>query len=63
MGMGACTRCGQCTYPDQPCRFPELAYPSMEAYGLVVSEVCKRNGAPYYNGPDTVTFSSCMLVE
>jgi predicted metal-binding protein len=63
MGAGACTRCERCTYPGLPCRFPERTAPSMEACGLLVSRVCKDNGAPYYSGPDTVTFVSCILID
>src|SRR5512133_131053 len=40
MGMGGCTRCETCTWPDAPCRLPDLVAPSMEGWGLMVSEVC-----------------------
>ena len=33
LGAGGCSRCRTCTYPDLPCRFPNLALSSMEAYG------------------------------
>ena len=29
IGAGTCTRCKQCTYPDAPCRFPNLMTSSM----------------------------------
>ena len=58
-----CGRCKQCTYPDAPCRFPHLAIPSMEAYGLVVSQVCQDSGLPYYYGPRTITYTACVLVD
>ena len=61
MSAGTCTRCDDCTYPDAPCRFPEKLYVSMEAYGLVVSEVCASAGIPYYYGPRTITYSGCVL--
>lgn len=61
MSSGACTVCPQCTCPDAPCRFPELAIPSMEAYGLVVSQVCESSGLPYYYGPKTITYTACVL--
>ena len=32
IGAGCCTKCKTCTYPDAPCRFPEQAFSSMEAY-------------------------------
>ena len=34
-----------------------------EAYGMVVSEVCKKNDIPYYYGPGTLTYVGCVLVE
>ena len=40
-----------CTYPDAPCRFPAERITSMEAYGLLVSQVCESCGAVYYHGP------------
>ena len=61
MAAGTCTRCATCSYPDSPCRFPEKMYVSMEAYGLVVSEVCELARVPYYYGPKTITYSSCVL--
>lgn len=63
MSAGGCSRCQPCSYPDAPCRFPELASPSMEAYGLVVSDVCKASGIPYYYGPNTITYTSCILFK
>lgn len=63
MGMGACTRCKTCTWPDAPCRFPEDVFPSMEACGLLVSEVCTANGLGYYYGPDAISFTGCWLIE
>ena len=62
MSAGACTLCAKCTCPDEPCRFPRLAVPSMEAYGLVVSDVCRDSGLDYYYGPRTITYTSCILL-
>lgn len=63
MGAGACRRCESCTWPDSPCRFPHLVFPSMEACGLVVSDVCRDNGVPYYYGKNTIAFVSCYLFK
>ena len=60
---GSCTICRRCTYPDKPCRFPGKMLSSMEAYGLLVSEVCRASGLPYYYGPKTLTFSACILTK
>lgn len=32
-GMALCVQCEECSYPD-PCRFPHMARPSMDAYGI-----------------------------
>lgn len=58
---GSCTVCAVCTYPGRPCRFPERMFSSMEAYGLLVSDVCQKAGLKYYYGPKTMTYSSCIL--
>lgn len=63
MGAGACSRCRSCTYPDRPCRHPDRMYPSMEAYGLLVSDVALRSGLGYNYGENTMSFSSCILID
>lgn len=63
MGAGACRKCRKCTYPDRPCRHPKDLYPSMEAYGLLVSRVCEKSGLGYYYGPKTMTYTSCVLID
>jgi predicted metal-binding protein len=63
MGAGACTICEECTYPEAPCRFPKRAITSMEAYGLFVTKVCSSSGVAYNNGPQTITYTSCYLIE
>lgn len=63
LSAGTCTRCDVCTYPARPCRFPGKMLSSMEAYGLLVSDVCTQSGMPYYRGEKTITFTSCILLE
>lgn len=63
MGMGGCTRCETCTWPDAPCRKPDIAVPSMEAWGLMVSEVCADCGAKYCYAPNTIMYASCFLLD
>lgn len=61
LGSGCCTRCETCTYPEQACRFPKKLISSMEAYGILVSDLCKRNGLAYYYGADRIAYTSCFL--
>lgn len=63
MATGTCTNCKECTFPDAPCRFPERAMPSMEACGLLVSDVCKTSDLPYYYGKGTLTYTACILIR
>ena len=62
IGAGCCTKCQKCTYPEEPCRFPKEAFSSMEAYGMVVTQICQANGLAYYYGPCTITYTSCYLL-
>ena len=48
LGNEGCDRCAKCTYPDEPCRFPELA---------------KTAGVNYNNGPATVTYLGALMVK
>jgi predicted metal-binding protein len=61
MGAGGCRICEVCTYPKDTCRFPDRAFPSMEAYGLFVSRVCEKSGVKYYYGSGTITYTCCIL--
>jgi predicted metal-binding protein len=63
LGAGGCRRCEKCTWPDEPCRLPDEMLTSMEASGLLVSDVCAANGIAYYYGPKTLTYTGCYLLE
>ena len=60
LGTGGCRICKECAYPDT-CRFPEKAVPSMEAYGLFVTQICKDCNIPYHHGEKTITYTACVL--
>lgn len=62
LGSGTCVRCAACAYPDSPCRFPEEMVVSMEAAGLLVSEVCKICDIPYNHGENTICYTGCVLL-
>lgn len=61
LSAGSCNVCPECTYPEASCRFPEQSLVSMEAAGLVVSEVCTAAGIPYYHGKGSISYTSCVL--
>ena len=56
-----CARCEKCTYPDAPCRFPDRLTPSIESYGVEVNVLARQAGVRYHNGPNTVTYFSCVF--
>ncbi len=41
--MILCVKCDECSFPD-PCRFPHLARPSMDAYGIDIGKTVKPLG-------------------
>jgi predicted metal-binding protein len=56
LGAGGCGVCGACAkQTGEPCRFPALALPSLEAYGINESQLAKAADMKYINGQDTVT--------
>lgn len=63
LGSGCCTVCKECAGPGAQCRFPEKRISSLEAYGIVVSDLCSRNGMKYYYGPQKIAYTSCFLLK
>lgn len=56
-----CNRCKNCTYPSAPCRKPELLFPSLEGFGINVSNLANRASIKYKNGENTVTYFGILL--
>ena len=57
LSAGCCTICERCGYRDsEPCRHPDQAVSSVEAYGMNVIALEKSAGLPYYSGKNTVTY-------
>lgn len=62
LGAGGCGVCESCAkIIDEPCRFPDRAMPSLEAYGINVSLLAKAAGMKYINGANTVTYFGAVL--
>lgn len=58
-GCGVCESCSK--QSGEPCRFPEKAMPSLEAYCINVSELARAAGMKYINGQNTVTYFGAVL--
>ncbi len=62
LGAGCCSICAKCAYLDkEPCRHPNQAVSSLEAYGMDVMALARDMGIPYNNGPNTVSLFGLML--
>ena len=62
LSAGACGICETCAKrTGEPCRCPDLAMASLEAYGINVNELAKSAGMKYINGQDTVTYFGTVL--
>ncbi len=62
LSVGNCGMCEKCAkVTGEPCRYPDLATPSLEAYGVNVSELAKAAGMKYINGQNTVTYFGAVL--
>lgn len=62
LGAGGCGVCEVCAKrTGEPCRFPELAMASLEAYGINVSKLAASAGMKYINGQNTVTYFGAVL--
>ncbi len=58
-----CFRCKSCTYPNEPCRFPEKLHPSIEGFGILVNRLASAAGLNYLNGTNTVTYFGGVLFD
>ncbi len=56
-----CMRCISCTYPKAPCRMPEKLFPSIEGFGINVSELAEKAGIQYHGGGGTVSYFGVLL--
>ena len=64
LGGGGCGLCETCSKTaGEPCRFPEKAMSSIEAYGVDVYNTTKNTELKYINGQDTVTYFGMVLFE
>lgn len=62
MGAGSCGICTPCEcVHGKPCPYPQRAMPSLESYGIAVSQLAGAAGMRYTNGANTVTYFGAVL--
>ena len=63
LSAGGCKVCETCAKREAlPCRYPDLAMPSLESYGVNVYLTAQHAGLKYINGQDTVTYFGMVLL-
>ena len=64
LSAGGCRLCPVCAKrEDKPCRFPDRALASLEAYGVSVSDLALAAGLKYLNGVNTVTYFGAFFIK
>jgi predicted metal-binding protein len=64
LDAGCCSYCEKCAYQDRnPCRHPDQAMSSVEAYGMDVGQLMKTAGLPYNHGRGSVFFVGLVLFD
>ena len=64
LGAGGCRICRPCAKAEgKPCRNPEEAMASLEAYGINVTELAALAGMNYINGQNTVTYFGAIFLK
>ena len=58
---GGCKYCGECTYPDEPCRFPDQMLPSISAYGIMMEEYMKSQNIEFKFRDNGMTLYGLVL--
>lgn len=62
LDAGCCSYCEKCAYLErEPCRNPEQAVSSVEAYGMNVAALMKTADMPYNHGKGTIAFVGLIL--
>ena len=56
----SCAICEECSYPNGPCRHPDLMFPCVESQGILVTELFEKNGMEFFKG-NIVTWFSLLL--
>ena len=63
LAAGGCRVCETCAKRDNlPCKYPQQALSSLEAYGVDVYQTALSAGLQYINGTNTVTYFGMILI-
>jgi len=60
---GGCKYCGKCSYPDDPCRFPEQRISSISSYGIMMDEYMRSQGIDFEFRENGMTLYGLILYD
>lgn len=60
---GGCTICKECTYPANPCRFPDKILSSLESHGIYVLDLAKKCNVSYRKSPKHIDYYGMFFVK
>lgn len=60
---GGCKYCGECSYPEEPCRFPLQQVPSISSYGIMMDEYMKAHNIDFEFSEDSMTLYGLILYD
>ena len=60
---GGCSYCGECSYPDDPCRFPDQMVSSISAYGIMIDEYLRSQNIDFQFRDDGMTLYGLILYK
>jgi len=58
---GGCKYCKECSYPDEPCGFPEQRVTSVSCYGILMEEYMKSQNIDFDFRDDAVTLYGLLF--
>ena len=61
LGNGGCSYCSDCSYPNDPCRFPDKKVTSMSGYGIMIEEYLKSQNIDFEFRQDSITLYGLIL--
>ncbi|MCL2296375.1 MAG: DUF2284 domain-containing protein [Methanomassiliicoccaceae archaeon] len=60
---GGCKYCKKCSYPDDPCRFPDQRVTSISAYGIMMDVYLRSQNIDFRFRDDGMTLYGLILYE
>ena len=60
---GGCNICGECSYPDAPCKQPDKQRLALSAHGVDVTETCRNAEMEYDFQDGTIRFMGMILLS